>query len=106
MSDGGPYRYPCDQLRIQIFNSLSNCNVVDGVVEKRNETSNSNDSKRLCRECTKDNSCQRRSEEAFINPEVSMRLAGHVKLEGKSWEQIDEEDPYCASKSAIIQSVL
>ena len=47
MRDGSPNGYPRQKLGIELSDMLFLSNIVDSIVEERDETSNSNDGQRL-----------------------------------------------------------
>lgn len=57
MSYGSPNRHPCEKLGIQVDDALLLGDIVDGVIEQRDQTGDADNGKRLTRERTEHNCC-------------------------------------------------
>lgn len=84
MRDGGPDRHPCQELGVKIGDMLLLSDVVDGVVEQRDQTSDTDNSERLARKDTEYDGSQGRREQCLVNPEEAACLPLHVKQERQS----------------------
>ena len=105
VSNRRPNGHPSDELRVKILDSLRHGDVVDGVVEKRDETSDSNYGQGLTGKRAEDHGSERGGEQSFVDAKVAAGIPGHVQLESERWQQINGEDSNTASYSPIVEAV-
>jgi hypothetical protein len=105
MGNRSPDRNPRNKLRVNIRNALCDRNIIHRVVEQRDESSNANNSQRLCRQQAEDNSGQCGRKESLIDAKVAVRVPLHVKLERQRRQEVDKEDPDCAGERAVVEAV-
>lgn len=78
MEYGRPNASPTHKARIN-GHIVELDDVVNGVVEKRNEASDTDDSERLCTKNAENHGCQGRRKEGFVDTVEFARSAVHVK---------------------------
>ena len=85
--------------------ALRDGDVIDCVVEERDQTSDTNNRQWLDGEGAEYHSSQCGGEQPLIDTEVALRVPQHIQLEGHGWEKVDKEYTDGAGKSSIVETV-
>ncbi len=85
MEDGCPDSSPDHKSGIQC-NVVDLNDIIDGIIEQRDQTSDANNSQRLCAQETEDHCSKSGGEERFIDAIELARTAIHVKNICQRWQ--------------------
>lgn len=105
MRNGSPDTTPGQKLGVQLSNPLGDSNVVDGVIEQTDQTSNTHNRQRLRRKQTKHQRRQSRGKERFVQSKEAFGSSLHVQHERYSGQEVDEEDADGANGGLVVEAI-